>query len=111
MQSIALTMDNKLSENDGMIGIVSQVTNPPLRCIHAWSVDNKLFALHIVSRCSHQILDIRPMAKLSLAVAAQDFASYGFLVELLRLFVSAQIIEGDQKHDEVQAEWHLLSEQ
>lgn len=51
------------------------------------------------------------MAKLSLAVAAQDFASYGFLVELLRLFVSAQIIEGDQKHDEVQAEWHLLSEQ
>lgn len=70
MNSIFSAGDDELGVNSSMGAVEPQISDPPLGCAYFWSVDDKGLTGCIIGGSGQQILDIGPVSKLCLSIAA-----------------------------------------
>lgn len=85
-RSIALTANNQLCHNNGVICGSSKRANPPFACCEMWGMDCECLVFWIPGSCCLQTTDIGSMTKLSLRIASDDLVVIGLGKPLLLLF-------------------------
>lgn len=81
MKTIFLSLDDQLGENDSMVGINSQISNPPFDSTGGGSVNNELLILNIICSSGLQILDVWAVTKLCLSITPKDLPTDSLLEE------------------------------
>ena len=62
MNAVFLVVDVKVGEHDSMIGVNTQIADPPLCACSTIAVNDETLGCKVICGCGHEALNIRSMA-------------------------------------------------
>jgi len=104
MNSVILSLNYHLSEDQRMSCIDTQITRPTFGGWNCWCIDGEGIVLHVISGSSLQTSDIWPMTKLGLSIAPINLTIAGFLEPSLLLPLGSKHFNTLDKHSGMNAE-------
>lgn len=111
MRTIVLSVRNQASHDNGVVGSLTESSNPPLASSEVWGVELKLVGLGDVGGGGLDALDVRSVSDLSLGIASNDLVAKGTLEEELVLLLSSLGDQGRHEHAAVETEGTRLVDQ
>jgi hypothetical protein len=61
MDTVFLVIDDQIGKHDGMIGVHTQITDPPLCAYSSVTINDEALCCGVIRCCGHEALNIRPV--------------------------------------------------